>query len=167
MHFISAYLSLFSFSVGFYNAWTKEFITKVEDKVLSPRSCSVYSMHTDYDLYGTEHPKYKCFQSWKIYHLFFECTTVLQISVVLLQLLTLLINGMKSVFDLAGVPLSKDDLAMKRDRDEWLLSNMLIPTIFGLLNFWTNPLLFFGKHVYFFILPLLVVYGVWVTLYEN
>ena len=83
------------------------------------------------------------------------------------QLLTLLLNGIKSLFDLEGIPLSKRDLAMKKDRDDWMLLNMLVPSIFVLLNFWTNPLPFFAKHVYFFILPSLLLYGVLVTLYEN
>ena len=62
MHFISAYLIFMCLSVGFYITWTKEHFTRPDDDVIkSARSDCAYSMHTDYELYDTTHPKYFAF----------------------------------------------------------------------------------------------------------
>ena len=81
--------------------------------------------------------------------------------------LNLTVRAARWICNADGVPLSIDDLEMKKDRDEWLVSNMLTPTIFVIFNFWTNSLPFLARHVYSILAPLLVGYLVWVTLYEN
>jgi len=81
--------------------------------------------------------------------------------------LNLTVRLVKWTCGLKGLPLSAADLAMKKDRDEWLVSNMLTPTIFVAFSFWTNSLPFLAKHVYLFLAPLLAGYLVWEILYEN
>ena len=85
----------------------------------------------------------------------------------MMQGLSWAIRFVRYLFGINGVTLSAEDLAMKKDRDEWLASNMLVPTVFIFINFWTNSIPFSGKHVFIPLLPILVAYAIFEESYEN